>query len=39
MIDSLTDEIWYFCPECAEEYLLPEETEKCPLCDSELEDL
>ena len=31
--DELTDNVWFFCPDCNEEYNLPETQIACPLCD------
>ncbi len=29
---ELEDEIWFYCKTCDEEYLLPENINRCPIC-------
>lgn len=31
--DITPDNIWFYCPDCDEEYNLPETQITCPLCD------
>lgn len=37
---AMDDSVGHYCPECDEEYMLPEGTEECPICGSdEIEEL
>lgn len=29
------DKDWFYCPDCNEEYELPEDTDECPICGSD----
>ncbi len=31
--DIMPENVWFFCPDCNEEYHLPEDQVSCPLCD------
>lgn len=31
--DIMPENVWFFCPDCNEEYSLPEDQISCPLCD------
>ncbi len=38
MVNKMDDGMendWCYCHDCEEEYYLPEDTEKCPICNSE----
>lgn len=39
MTDDDIEQSWFYCPGCCDDYLLPEDSENCPLCESELESL
>lgn len=30
--NATDDYIWQFCTKCNEEYLLPEDSDQCPIC-------
>ena len=30
--DIKPEKVWMFCPNCTEEYDLPEDMEQCPIC-------